>query len=865
MIHTHTLAKCLLALSLAAGGLMTPVIAAEPQQPVDPLITAAGQGDLAQIKSLLAQGHKLTVTACHPGYDLPVCTNPAFEATRHQQLAALSYLLHAGASPNFTSFNGWTLLNEAISTKNPKLVELLLQYHVKLDTSVVYDSMSKDFADCDGCTPLDFAVREEQPGIVRMLVKQLPQSPASFAGLFAIAGTHTAENLAYIQAQRFAYAKHAGYLHQAIQNFWPALAEQMLKTGASIDAQDAEGTTALMIAAKTLNQPAIQFLLEHGANPLLRDKAGQSAEYIFQSLCQGDCTVYSEDYQEYKLSPKQRQQVQALFTSAVDKYKARQREALLQRLAAGKLDVNAADATGTTPLMQALASQDAELAKKLVARGADVNRVDRFGYTPLTWAVTFEPTGVPVLLALGAKPNTETKYGTPLLLAARNKDVASVKALLAKGANPNQGLARGQSEPWNSEDSTSNFSQHEVPLLYAIKGDSLELAKVLTAQGAQVKDPSLMEAALEVKNAGIVGELLARGYNPNQGIGYDKKSPPLLVAAKNQDWPSVEKLLAAGASPKATLESYEEASGGSMLLSLLLHHHADLRLIEKALAQGADPNKPSGCTVLGQAIYGRDLAAIKLLISRGLACKTVGTASQEDPRYMLLRPPLEMAIARDDDSLNEEHDAGPETGEQLAILNYLLDKGAELEKPGFQDKTPLMWASERGFTQIAALLLEKGARIDQPLKATKEVNQWTEGRTALMFAAQSAGSDTMDLLLKRGAKLEARAWGGSTVLMQIAGGERTDMLEILLKRGADLNAQDDAGLTPLMYAIQAHHPEMVQALLAHKPKLELKDRKGRNALEFARVSKAGAYDFLQADFQTILEMLQKAYAVPSKP
>jgi ankyrin repeat protein len=79
---------------------------------------------------------------------------------------------------------------------------------------------------------------------------------------------------------------------------------------------------------------------------------------------------------------------------------------------------------------------------------------------------------------------------------------------------------------------------------------------------------------------------------------------------------------------------------------------------------------------------------------------------------------------------------------------------------------------------IAKLLLERGADVNQ---ADEQKN------TALMFAADKCDRQTLRLLLKAGAKLNARNWANLTALeMGIVSGNSG--LEELIEAGARLDA-----------------------------------------------------------------------------
>jgi uncharacterized protein len=98
------------------------------------------------------------------------------------------------------------------------------------------------------------------------------------------------------------------------------------------------------------------------------------------------------------------------------------------------LDVNAANASGETPLMMAALRGDIEWARRLVERGA---KVQKDGWSPLHYAATGpEPKVVTLLLDRGAAIDSRSpNRTTPLMMAARYGAEASVDALLARGAD----------------------------------------------------------------------------------------------------------------------------------------------------------------------------------------------------------------------------------------------------------------------------------------------------------------------------------------------------------------------------------------------------------------------------------------------
>jgi ankyrin repeat protein len=60
----------------------------------------------------------------------------------------------------------------------------------------------------------------------------------------------------------------------------------LLNSGANIDYQDTEGYTALMLAADSQNDRIAEYLLKQGANPLLKNKSGETAKC--QTACKTD-------------------------------------------------------------------------------------------------------------------------------------------------------------------------------------------------------------------------------------------------------------------------------------------------------------------------------------------------------------------------------------------------------------------------------------------------------------------------------------------------------------------------------------------------------------------------------------------------
>ena len=86
------------------------------------------------------------------------------------------------------------------------------------------------------------------------------------------------------------------------------------------------------------------------------------------------------------------------------------------------------------------------------------------------------------------------------------------------------------------------------------------------------------------------------------------------------------------------------------------------------------------------------------------------------------------------------------------------------------------------------------------------------GATALLMASASGHVATVELLLRRGAGINAASLKGTTALISAANSGQTDVVKLLLANDADRHAQDSRGKTALLCAEQQCHSEVVGVL-----------------------------------------------------
>ncbi len=316
-------------------------------------------------------------------------------------------------------------------------------------------------------------------------------------------------------------------IHVAVQNRHAAMARQLLEAGADAAAVDASGELPLHLAARLGDSEIVDLLLAHGAQVDARDLTyGQSAMMIAVREGHGDLvrrllaagadvnaqSLAGEEHRrvlpsEVPVGTSQgvginrsglpdrgmRYPITGMLTPLM--YAARQGNlALTKLLVENGADIEAADANGITPLINAILnhsvvnvnrtgrSDHLKIALYLIEAGANVNARDWYGQTPLWAAVDIRNleftvtatsnrvdreeayTLIETLLAAGADPNPrieefppERRFiagtgfngwvdmtgQTPFLRAAISGDLRVLHLLLEHGADPNIGTVAG--------------------------------------------------------------------------------------------------------------------------------------------------------------------------------------------------------------------------------------------------------------------------------------------------------------------------------------------------------------------------------------------------------------------------------------
>ena len=298
-------------------------------------------------------------------------------------------------------------------------------------------------------------------------------------------------------------------LHWAVHLDDLPTVDTLIRAGARADVADDTGATPLYLACVNRNAAVVSRLLAAGANAnaalltgetvlMTCSRAGEAASVRALlgrgALVNARESAHNQTALMWAAAQSHPDVVGALLEKGAD-VRARSREyaqtvtsEVTQR--AGREELNyVVPRGGSTAILFAARSGDAESARLLIAAGADVNDALPDGASALVVAAHSGHRQVATLLLdKGANPNANGIGYTALHAAVLKSDLELVKALLAHGANPDSQMIRGTPVRRNSQDfELPKTLIGATPYLLAAKFLEADIMRALAAAGADTR------------------------------------------------------------------------------------------------------------------------------------------------------------------------------------------------------------------------------------------------------------------------------------------------------------------------------------------------------------------------------------------
>jgi ankyrin repeat protein len=443
--------------------------------------------------------------------------------------------------------------------------------------------------------------------------------------------------------------------------------------------------------------------------------------------------------------------------------------------------------------------QDVQALRTLLKQGADVNGKQADGATALHWAAHWDKLdAVDLLLSARANVNATNDYGvTPLALACENGSAAMVEKLLAGGANANVAVSTGETALMTaarsgSVDAVKALGAHgadinakepthgQTALMWAVANQHPEVVRVLVEMGADVHARSDVRPRV-VHTGNRFGD---RG-NDKGVVTMDLGGfTPLLFAARDGDLEAAKILLGAGA------DANEQAANGSSVL-LVAAHSGNGPLARYLLDVGAEPNaEGAGYTPLHAAVLRGDVDLVTALLAKGA-----------NPNAKIVKGTSSRYYSKDW-AINETALVGATPYWQAArygdvpIMKLLAAAGADTTF-AMADGTTALIAAVAGNNGFGT-----GDRRERYLGPGDIAPTAEEKERLTVEVARTA--------IELGAKISAATQTGDTALHTAASQALDSVVQLLVDKGADLEATNKRGLTPLGVALVPRPPSPIQ-------------------------------------------------------
>jgi ankyrin repeat protein len=531
----------------------------------------------------------ISCTAAEPAQHLQDLNKALMQAAKKGDYRAAEAALEKGADPNARVFGTWlnyTPLLEAITEGHRNIAELLLDWGA--------DAYAEDE---NHDSAIGFAAEKGKESILELLLSRgVPINWKTSVGWTPAERGDLGVLLKYGIDPNQRTADGGCLLTMAAFNDSPEQLKLLLDHRANLNAQDDDGNTAVMVAIYQNRQKAITFLINAGADLNIQNKAGESA------------------------------------LSRAIGFRTNTASVLIEHGA----NVNLADQSGKTLLMEAASTASLAVLNELILHGANVSARTKTGETAVHFAAGFSG------LDWNDARSVENRHNPVEIISSLEAHGADVKAGNTAGQSAlhfaaDTGYAGTLQELLNKHlDPRASDNHGDTPLYKAIAShtsDRVEKVKLLISPGVNVAnndgDTPLHIAAREM-DASVCSTLLDNGADVDKAN--KKGETPLLLAASNFNRQYVDpktyaEVIRLFASKTSAIDGHDNRN---MTAAMWAAASNVPEALEPIIAKGADTNARSadGRNCLMWAASANAIKTIQVLLHHGADAKATDKAGR---------------------------------------------------------------------------------------------------------------------------------------------------------------------------------------------------------------------------------------------